>query len=143
LRITPHSEVDKKTLLATVQLPHIQTENDLLNIQKLPYFRVIVSLGIVSDILYDPDNQQVPYVPAFTNYTGCRSSTSTITDWLSTDDSINSQMITVKLDDKLAEVLTDNVTVLLGIGVEFGKVGFAGQIAAVKHAGCGKILASL
>lgn len=39
--------------------------------------------------------------------------------------------------------MTGSVTVFLGIGVEFEKVSFARQIAAIKHAGCGIILASL
>jgi hypothetical protein len=39
--------------------------------------------------------------------------------------------------------MTPDTTALLGIVVEFGKVGFGGQITPVKHAGCGKILASV
>jgi len=39
-------------------------------------------------------------------------------------------------------LLTDNVTVLLSMGVEFGNVGFTGTPVEVKYAGCGKVLAT-
>ena len=47
---------------------------DLLNIQKLPYFRVFVSLGIVSDILYKQDINDnrgtYKYIPELGNLNG-------------------------------------------------------------------------
>ena len=42
-------EVDKKLDTAKVKLPRINTENDLYNVQKLPYFRLKFSLGIIYD----------------------------------------------------------------------------------------------
>ena len=137
LRINPEFEIDKPTLNAWVSIPQINTEMDLQNIQKLPYFRVMVTLGIVSDVVYVPGEKQSTYEPV-NEFTGSR--LSTISEWFSTEDIINEQTLNVKLD---AEVLkmTDDVTVLLGIGVEFGKVSFAGQITPVKHAGSGKVLA--
>jgi hypothetical protein len=39
--------------------------------------------------------------------------------------------------------MSDQITVILSAGIEFGNVGFAGQIAEVKRACCGKILAVL
>jgi hypothetical protein len=137
LRITPEFEIDKVTLNAQVRISQINTEMDLLNIQKLPYFRVIVTLGIVSDVVYVPDEKFNIYEPV-NESTGSR--LSTISEWFSTEDIINEQTLSVKLDEEVLK-MTDDVTVLLGIGVEFGKVSFAGQIAPVKHAGSGKVLA--
>jgi hypothetical protein len=141
LRISLEYEVNKEILQATVKLPRINTEMNLLNIQKLPYFHVIVSLGIVSDIIYNPDSRYRHYEPTLPSYNGC--SASTLSDWFSTDDLIDPQTLTVKLDDRIVQQMTPDTTALLGIGVEFGKVGFGGQITPVKHAGCGKILASV
>jgi len=138
LRINPQFDINKNTLLATVSIPQLNTEMDLLNIQKLPYFRVIVSLGVVSDLAYSPDNKNNPYEPALKEFNGC--SGSTISDWFSTDDLIGEQTMTVKLADEIVERMTDDTTALLGIGVEFGKVGFAGQTTPVKRAGCAKVL---
>jgi len=39
-----------------------------------------------------------------------------------------------------AAQLTDNVTVLVSMTVEFGNVSFTGQPVEVKYAGCGKVL---
>jgi len=38
-------------------------------------------------------------------------------------------------------LLTDDVSVLLSIAVEFGAVGFNGETTEVKYAGCGKVMA--
>jgi len=139
LRISTDYEVNKKILQATIQLPGINTEMNLLNIQKLPYFRIIMSLGIVSDILYKPDSNYKAYEPTLTAYNG--KSASTISDWFSTEDIIDPQTLTVQLGDAAVQLMTADTTVLLGIGVEFGKVSFGGQITPVKRAGCAKILA--
>jgi len=125
-----------------VTIPQINTEMDLLNIQKLPYFRVMISLGMVSDIVYTTDGQgnTAEYEPALGGYNGCN--ISNISDWFSTNDLIDEQTMTVKLDDSLIEQMTADTTVLLSIGMEFGNVGLAGLITPVKRAGCGKILDS-
>lgn len=112
LRISMDYEVKKEILQATVRLPRINTEMNLLNIQKLPYFRIIVSLGIVSDILYNPDSKYRPYEPILTYCNG--RSASTLSDRLSTDDLINPQTLTVKLDDKTVQLMTDDTTVIAG-----------------------------
>ena len=136
MRTTPEFEVDKKTLNAWVRISQINTEMDLLNIQRLPYFRVIVTLGIVSDVEYMPDAKLSKYEPT-NECSGFR--LSTISEWFSTEDIINEQTLSVKLDEEVIK-MTDDVTVLLGMGVEFGKVGFASKITPVKNAGCGKVL---
>ena len=39
-------------------------------------------------------------------------------------------------------LLTDEITVLLSMAVEFGTVGIDGETVEVKYAGCGKVLES-
>ena len=141
LRVSLEHEIKKEILKATVKLPRINTEMNLLNIQKLPYFRIIISLGFVSDILFTPGtgNHFKHYKPTLDQYNGCN--ISSFSDWFSTNDIIESQLLEVQLDGSLVPRMTPDTTVLLGIGVEFGKVGFGGQITPVKRACCGKILA--
>ena len=69
-------------------------------------------------------------------------SISTINEWYSTKDILSPQVLSLKLYDDLLPLLTDDVTVLLSMGIEFGTVGFGGMIEPVKRAGCGKILLS-
>ena len=137
LRVTPTFELNRETLTATVTFPRFNSGIDILNIQRLPYFRLIVSIGIVSDILYYPENNSENYMPV-TVTNGC--SNSSISDWQSANDTINEQKLTVQLHESIVEDMTDQVTVILSAGIEFGNVGFAGQISQVKRAGCAKIL---
>jgi hypothetical protein len=44
------------------------------------------------------------------------------------------------LTEQEVEALSENVTVLVSMAVEFGNVGFTGQPQEVKYAGCGKVL---
>ena len=59
------------------------------------------------------------------------------TAWNPVKRTLPEQTLEVQLDG-VAEYLTDNDTLLLAIGVEFGTVGADGE--AVKWAGCGKVV---
>jgi len=48
--------------------------------------------------------------------------------------------MSVQMDATQVAELTDNVTALLSMAVEFGNVGFTGEPVEVKYAGCGKVL---
>ena len=52
------------------------------------------------------------------------------------------QTITVQMTEQEQDLITDEVTVLLSMGIEFGTVGFTGEPVEVKYAGCGKVLLS-
>ena len=45
------------------------------------------------------------------------------------------------MNDELVEVLTDDVSVLLSMAIEFGNIGMTDEPVEVKYAGCGKVLA--
>ena len=138
LRVSPLAELNRETLSATVSIPRINTSNDLQNIQKLPYFRLIVCLGLVSDMKYNEDGLIYKYEHVNDELNGvCKSN---ISDWHFTNDILPDQVLSVQIDDDKLPLLTDDVTVLLSMGIEFGNVGFGGVIELVKHAGCGKIL---
>ena len=63
------------------------------------------------------------------------------TDWFPADNVLKEQTISLQMNAELREFMTENVCVLLSIGIEFGKVGFGGEITEVKHAGTAKIVA--
>ena len=141
LKVSILSELNRKTLQATVTVPRINTSNDLQNIQRLPYFRLIVCIGAVTDLKYNPDGLSSKYENAANDLQGM--SNSIVSEWHSTNDILPQHTISVGLRKEIPAMLTDDTTVLLSMGVEFGNVGFGGQINEVKRAGCGKILASL
>jgi len=139
LRVNPTVDVNRDKLSVSVTFPRFNSGVDILNIQRLPYFRLIVSIGLVCDILYSTENDvRERYMPV-SMINGC--SKSTISDWQSANDLINEQTLTAQFKDDFLPDMSDQITVLASVGIEFGNVGFAGQITEVKRAGCAKILA--
>jgi hypothetical protein len=84
LRVSPLAELNRETLSATVSLPRINTSTNLQNIRRLPYFRLIVSLGKVSDMMYNPDGLIYKYQPINEKLNVV--SNSTLSEWHSTND---------------------------------------------------------
>ena len=138
LRVLPGVDLSRENLHATVSIPRINTNIDLLNIRKLPYFRLIITLGAISDLECFPDSTSQKYLPLVYDLHGI--SQSTVGEWHSANDILSEHMLTAQLDESLIAKMTDKVTILLSMGVEFGMVGHAGEITEVKHAGSGKIL---
>ena len=136
LRVSPVATLNRGKLEASVSIPRINTDIDLLNIQRLPFFRLIVAIGTVSDLHYNEQaNDYEPMVPALHGVS------ETLTGaWQSTQTIVAEQTMTVALTEQEVNELTDRVTVLVSMAVEFGNVGFTGEPVEVKYAGCGKVL---
>lgn len=141
MQATPTFEVDKEKRSATVKFPQINTENDLLNVQKLPYFRLIVSIGVVSDICFNPDNGRDKYADELDGANGIGESITT--EWFSANDIIPEQTVEVIFKESLMEYRSESDTVLLTLGIEFGTTAFGGKIEGVKRAGCARIVAAI
>ncbi len=139
LRVLPVCNIQRDMLEASVTFPRINTVTDLLNVQRLPYFRLIVGMGTVSDMVYHPLNLFYNFEPLVDLLQGV--CVEHVTDWYPADNVLKEQTIVLKMNEELLEFMTENVCILLSIGIEFGKVGFGGEIVEVKHAGCAKIAA--
>lgn len=136
LRVSTSYELNRETLSASITFPRINTEIDLLNIQRLPYFRVIMVLGTASDMVYYADlNDYVPMVEALHG-----ASVVTNSNWFPANTIVEKQTLSAQMSDRQLEKLTNNVSVILSIAVEFGTIGFTGEPAEVKYAGCGKVV---
>jgi hypothetical protein len=138
LRVGVNGTIDRQALLAMVTIPRINTEIDLVNIQHLPYFRIIAVIGTVSDMLYNEADRK--YVPVEPHLHG----TSAVANgaWYLSGTIVPENIMTVQMTEKQQALLTDEITVLLSIAVEFGAVGFTGETVEVKYAGSGKVLSS-
>ena len=137
LRVSPRWEINREKLEAVVTIPRINTDIDLLNFQKLPFFRLIVVIGTVSDMVYNPIKNN--YLPMVLELNGV-SQTQT-GEWNTTKTILPEQTLTIKLPESRIPFLTEDVTVLLSMAVEFGNFGFTGEPVEVKYAGCGKVVA--
>jgi len=93
-------------------------------------------LGTVTDWHYSETEQA--YLPAELNLNGV--SEVYTSEWVQTQGIQNEQTLTVQMTEKEQALVTDEVTVLVSMGIEFGTVGFTGEPVEVKYAGCGKVL---
>lgn len=140
LRLVPTVQADRQSMSFSVLYPRINTAVDLVNSAKLPYFRLVASLGCVSDLRFEKS--------LFSNYVVTNDglnglSVSVAGDWLSTNDLLENRELTAAFDAGLREQLTDDVSLLLSVGIEFGAVGFGGRIEPVKRSGAARIVAVL
>jgi hypothetical protein len=138
LRVGITGQIDRTNLLATVTIHRINTDIDLVNIQRLPYFRIIAVIGTVADMHYDETEKA--YMPAILELHGVSKVNNG--EWYPSQTIVPEHAMTVQLTEAQQALLTDDITVLLSVAVEFGTVGFGGETVEVKYAGCGKILAS-
>ncbi len=136
LRVSPSVELNRKKLQAIVTIPRINTDIDLLNVQRLPFFRLLIALGTVSDLEYKAEIND--YSPLMFNLHGVSETVSGA--WNSTQTILPEQIVTVGLGQEEMNQLTENVTILVSLAVEFGNVGFTGEPVEVKYAGSGKVL---
>ena len=137
LRVSPQWELDRENLKAVVNIPHINADVDILNIQKLPFFRLIVAIGTVSDLVYNPEVNE--YEPVVFDLNGF---SETLTgEWYPAQTIIPEHTMTVQMPASEAALLNGSITVLLSMGIEFGYVAFTGQPEEMKNAGCGKVIA--
>ena len=136
LRVGVTGQIDRNKLLATVNIPRINTDIDLINIQRLPYFRIIAVIGTVSDMVYDEANKA--YIPMVADLHGV--SQVLTGQWHPSQSIVPEQTMTVQMNAAQEALLTDDISVLLSIAVEFGAVGFNGETVEVKYAGCGKVM---
>lgn len=137
LRCLPNIVFSREKLQASISYDNINTATDLYNPGNYPFFRLLLSVGTISDLTYSPTIVS-NYCADVHNLNG-RSVTAT-SAWLSTNDRIAQQQLTVAFDEQLLPLLTANVSVLLSAGIEFGAVGFGGITEPVKRAGAAKII---
>lgn len=136
LHVTPSWEIKRETMEATVKIPYINTAIHLVNPFNYPFFRIITILGIASDMVFEEETKK--YTPTLTKKNGCIDVQRT--GWYSTNRVIEPQELNpnfVKLSN-LSE--RTDISLVLSIGVEFGKPDQDGQPLQVKRAGGARVL---
>lgn len=136
LKVMVRASIDRASGSATVVVPRINTDTDVLNVQRLPYFRLIVSLGVVSDVTWDETAGEF----RATEPEGHGVSEVLTTDWVPAENILTEQTLSVQLDEDTRAHITNQCSLILSMAIEFGKVGFTGEPVEVKYAGSGKVL---
>ena len=62
------------------------------------------------------------------------------TGWLPSTGIYPETGLEVQLPENMMPYLTDEITLVVSMAIEFGQVGFTGLPQEVKYAGCGKVL---
>jgi len=136
LRVPVETTLDRTTGKATIEIPPLNTDMYLYNFRNLPYFRIIANLSGVCDLTMNAEGTQ--YESLYNGY--CDKQNGVFeSEWMAATG------VQPALSINLSYPLTENpipeeVTLLLCLGIEFGKVGTANQPTAVKYAGTGKIV---
>jgi len=136
LRVFPRVDLDRENLLGVFTFPRINTDMDLMNFQKLPFFRLNLAIGAMTDMAYNPTTGK--YEPMVIEMYGI--SVTLTGKWYSTRSVLPEHTLTVALPEERTEFLTPNVSLLLSMAVEFGNVGPDGEPVEVKYAGSGKVV---
>ena len=140
LRVPVESAIDRATGKAQITIPAVNTDLYLYNFQKLPYYRIKACLSGVCDMhFYDYE-----YNHATFNYFD-KEKGIFVSEWLPA--SGNRPAVQIILENPYKEenttadgLLNDDITLILTLGIEFGKIGYGNITESVKYAGTGKIL---
>ncbi|MBB3186566.1 hypothetical protein [Microbacter margulisiae] len=130
---------DKELMRLRVTVPRINTANDLYNVQKLPYFRLVFSFGFLANLECSLDDKDPKYFPE-NDITAWTTTKSLTTDWLPATGIIDGQTYEIMLDTALKEEDKKHVTFVTAAGIQFGNTSLGGSIEVVKNACCGKIV---
>ena len=140
LRVPIKTSMNRETGTAQVIIPPINTEMFLYNFRNLPFFRLSVSMCGVSDMTFLEDKKKYePLHPHYSYY-----SQGEVSDWFVSTSNVPQQIYDFQIEIqsfmKTGFPVPEEVTLVLTIGLEFGKVGTDGKPTPVKYAGCGKVL---
>lgn len=139
VRVPIKTSINCETASAQVIIPSINTDMYLYNFRNLPFFRFFVSMHPVSDMIYNEDKKE--FVEAYTDFTYYGHGKAS--DWFPSNGQIPEQTFDLQADlpyfTKQELPVPECITLVLAIGLEFGKVGPDGKPTPVKYAGCGKV----
>ena len=136
LLVKPVVKFDRENLKAVIIIPEINTNIDLFNTKKHPFFRIMVAMGSVPDIIYNPDSDE--YESMVVNFhSACEKYT---TEWYPSNSIIFEQTITLQIPESRRTEFTDNINLVLSIAVQFGRYDWIHFPIEKKHGGYGKVL---
>jgi hypothetical protein len=84
------------------------------------------------------EHTQYNYIPMVAELHGV--SYQHVSEWKAVGITLDEQQIEIGIDPKLTKYLSESVSLVLCVAVEFGKPSFTGDIQEVKYAGCSKVI---
>ncbi|MDX9920573.1 MAG: hypothetical protein RB289_11425 [Paludibacter sp.] len=137
VRVPVTAEIDRVTGKAQIDIGEVNTELYLYNFRQLPVFRIVAMLSPLVNIVYG-EKSYIEYNQSnerfFNRKTGCYES-----EWLQTMGTHPAMHIELEYPMNINPI-PPNITLMLTIGIEFGKPGPGNSYDPVKYAGTGKIV---
>ena len=135
VRIPLQWEITRERQEAEITIPAFACSYGLYLPWKYASFRLVATLGIVSDFILNPANQT--YEPTHGDFS--RPQKHIETSWFSTQASIPEQKLSLTLADPTG-AFNDDDTLVLAIAIEFGMQDAFGNQIPQKGAGAGMLL---
>lgn len=137
VRVPVTATIDRNVCMATIDIPELNTELYLYNFRKLPAYRIMAMLSCISDgaafSSIGPKQTELreEYLQ---NHSGFYE-----TQWLPAFGTQPAIHIELSLPESIKPLASDQ-SLILTIGIEFGKPGPGNSYDPVKYAGTGKIV---
>ena len=136
LRVPYETSLDRQSVKAEIHIPEMNADMYLYNFRKLPYYRIVACLSGACDMMIPEEGKE--YGSPFTGY--CDKERGVFESaWIQTLGMQPAMNITLQYPLE-EDPIPDQVTLLLCIGIEFGKPGSGNITTPVKYAGTGKIV---
>lgn len=126
-------ELSREELAARIDLPALLPGVTFLPTGKQPYFRVMATLGVAPDLLWQGEGYSFHRA-----YEGFRPAVAE-SAWTPTAE--GSEAMSLQLQVPYAPP-DDHFALVMTVGILMGTIGRRGQVEAVKYAGCAKVLAA-
>lgn len=136
LLVPIETTLDRISGAAHIEIPSVNTELYLYNFRNLPYYRILANLSGVCDMMIPVDGKK--YISPYYGYFDKQDSVFE-SEWIPARGIQPAMHITLQyplVDNPIPE----EVTLLLSVGIEFGKNEYGNITQPVKYAGSGKII---
>jgi hypothetical protein len=127
--------ISRDTLSAQIEIPELIPGINFLAQQRHSMYSIVAMLGVVPDLFYNEDKG---YLPSLYEYENLRPEI-TESEWFAVQRGSAATSISISCDTVPPD---NNFTLMLSIGVRFGKMADTNLVEQVKNAGCAKILAT-
>ncbi len=124
-------QVSRGDRSATISIPELIPDVNLFPYADAPYYRLVVSLGIVEDVMFDNGGIIKGYKPGKTTEMQIHE-----TPWTSVLSKAPATTIELQLESEMQE----GMSLILAIGVEQGRPDRLNEITREKRVGGGKVL---
>jgi len=135
VRLHTNCKIDRENLKAEINI-EIQNWNFYLqNKFNFPFFRIILVIGCISNMIVNPITDD--YEPIITDL---QNAIETLTgEWFTTKIAPPVHTMTIQLPEIWTKEITDDVSLILSIAIEFGEE-YNGQPEKANRGGSGKVL---